>query len=278
MFAKIADYDEDESAVYKPAKYISTTSDTIIRGLNFKPEEIDGWTLPVIAFPFNNTLVFNAEMGSNALVGNRSNDGPNEATRFDYPEKYTDLNGRFEYALGALNISIFNKYSSQMTLEESNDLPKAKVVSDSTVFYKMDTLTFLDKDAREQLTFSVQLHHVDTTGKAYINKGFAAHNALVGGPGLNTGLSMVVLNTKPFNREVVNASEIISFGPANFTVVGPTIKLPRVTNILGTETGVSYALVKNIGDANYEVLYWVDEEIKVDYTNKQLFINFTSSY
>ena len=151
------------------------------------------------------------------------------------PKKYTDLNGRFEYILGALNISIFNKYSSQMTLEQSNALPKAKAVSDPTVFYKMDTLTFLDKDAREHLTFSVQLHHIDTTGKVYINKGFAAHNALVGGPGLNTGLAIVVLNTKPFNREVIDASEIISFGSANFTITGPAIKLPRVTNTLGSE-------------------------------------------
>ena len=76
-----------KSAIYKPNRYIGTTSDVVIRGLNFKPEGEDGWTLPVIAFPFNNALVFNAEMDSNALVGNRSDDGPNEATRFDYPEK-----------------------------------------------------------------------------------------------------------------------------------------------------------------------------------------------
>ena len=46
----------------------------------------------------------------------------------------------------------------------------------------------MDKDAREQLAISLQLHHIDTTGKVYINSGFTAHNGLVGGPGLKNGI------------------------------------------------------------------------------------------
>ena len=137
----------------------------------------------------------------------------------------------------------------------------------------------MNKDAREQLSISLQMHHVDTTGKVYINAALAAYNGLVGGLGLTTNTKLLYLNEKPYYKEVVDSNSVLQATTAamSLTLTETSIILPRAVNTSGvTSAAVAYA--KDLGGGKYEILYWVNEEITNAASNTQLYLNFDKEY
>ena len=229
------------------------------------------------SYPFNNNIVIEATIPSNSIAGSQS--APNTSNqRFDLPLRYTNGNGRFEnkYMYNMFSVSFFSRYTSEMTREQSDLLPLSKVVDDTTNFLQFSS-DEIDKDAREQLAISLQLHHIDTTGKLYINRGFAAQNGLVGGPGLTNGITVAHLRIKPFNQDIIDSTDIVSFSPATFIISGTSIQCPQPTNMSGA-TSVAYAVLKPLGNNKYEVLYWVDERTNSWAYPRPVYINFDEQY
>ena len=225
----------------------------------------------VSAFPFNNALVWETSIEGNASAGSRSVSA-GSGVRRDEPIRYTDINGRLN---GAPKLIFINEFSSDMVLSESHNLPIAPFMLTGGALFEQNI--GIDKDAREQLSFSLQLHHVDETGRVYINKGFCAVNGLVGGQGLNNGLSMVLMDFKPHNTEKVLPSQIIQVTGAAFGMYLGSVNLARINNQTD-QTARSYGLCKPNGDGTYKILYWVDEEVLPGMVTPLMYLNFDSNY
>lgn len=163
-----------------------------------------------------------------------------------------------------------------MTKEESDLLPYSKIIDTTTELLWIDA-TDIDKDAREQLAISLQLHHIDTTGKVYINSGFTAQNGLVGGPGLNDGIRVAHLRIKPFNQNIIDLDDILSFSSSPFDVSITSIRCPKPQNT-SVVTSAAHAVLKWLGNYKYEVLYWVNEETESMAFPDTMYINFSDTY
>lgn len=120
-------------------------------------------TLPTTNFAFNNSMIWEASMESNAVAGYKSVEIDDKKRR-DEPVVYTNINGRL---LGA-HISFHTGYDkTEFNKDSANALPEYYAVD--TTLWRYNSYMF-EKDSREKLSFSLQLHHIDTTGKLYLNK------------------------------------------------------------------------------------------------------------
>lgn len=222
-------------------------------------------------FAFNNALIWETTMAGNATAGSRSLSNTS-SQRKDQPVRYTDINGRFN---GVPTITFFDKFPYDMDTNASHNLPIAPLIFAADAWFNQALA--IGKDAREQLSFSLQLHHVDTTGKLYINRGFAAQNGLVGGPGLTNGLTSAHLHIKPFYQDIIDLADIASFSPASFILSDTSIFCPLPLNTSGV-TSAAHAVLKPLGNDKYEVLYWVDEETRHMLYPAPIYINFSEQY
>ena len=206
-----------------------------------------GIALSAARFPFNNSFVFEAEFEGNASVGKESVDFDG-IKRNNREISYTDINGRW---VGPQWVS-FGRNFAVMDLERSHALPRyTSALSKYTLFR---TINF-DKDSRERLKFVFQTHHIDRTGKVYINKGFPMQNGLIGGNGLqHEELRYALLKIIPYEDEAILGSDIINMMPVNITMVGTSVELPTITNVSVIEAKAT-ALIKDNGFGQYEILY-----------------------
>ena len=260
IFANIEEQPENHSSgvFFDYSDFIGNCEDVEINYALFPQKNI---VISAARYPFNNSLVFQAEMEGNVSAGNRS--VAFESVRSNEPVPYTDSNGRLNGSL----IVYLGKDLQPLTLEQIQDLPKYDLGLVKNINYKSFRA---DKDAREKLKFMFQLHHIDKTGYVYINKWLAKQNGLVGGEGLTTNLKYVLLNTKPYERDIIDYStDVISMTDANIIELEESIILPTILNNT-IYTSKSHALVKHDG----RVLYWVNEEVAPSQTSKQLYINF----
>lgn len=276
---KFAKFSHDKAAstggLFLPL-YLQTKEITNIRYGALAGMTGSRYVISANSYPFNNNIVIEATIPSNSVAGSQS--APSEAKqRFDLPLRYTDGNGRFDnkHPLDIFSIAFFSKYESEMTKEESDQLPLSKDIDITTRFFEFREE--VDKDAREQLAISLQLHHIDTTGKLYINRGFAAQNGLVGGPGLTNELVAAHLRIKPFNQDIIDSTDIGSISPASFIITDTSIVCPQPTNTSGA-VSAAYAILKPLENNKYEVLYWVDEETNKWANPRRIFINFSDTY
>lgn len=221
------------------------------------------------SFAFNNSMIFEFSMPGNATAGSIS-DTLDSDKRKDKPVIYSDENGMAQYLY---SLELTTGYFA-FNLSSSYNLPT--YTNTNLPIWSLDDITEINKDAREQLSFSVQLHHIDTTGKFYINSGWVNRNGLIGGVGINTGGHLAFLDFKPFNTtdatgHIMNSGSVIhAYNSAN----GGHIIIPTRTNSSGT-AAQSWAMID--GTTN-EILYWCDETVAPGATNTQYVINFSDTY
>ena len=122
-----------------------------------------GIVLPVARFPFNNSLVFQAETLGNVNAGFKSVDFDG-TKRNNKVVSYTNDEGR----ITSSSSSVFGRGLEELTLEQSHSLPEYSEQLNKEVF--LCDFNLLDKDAREKLGFITQIHHTDGVGNVYINK------------------------------------------------------------------------------------------------------------
>lgn len=269
-FAKFAHTKSAATGSLKLANYLGDQTKEI-QMMRLAIPQASNVVLSTSNFAFNNALIWETTMPGNATAGSRSLYNT-DSLRKDQPVRYTDINGRFE---GVPTITFFDKFPYDMDINASHSLPISPTVFTEDAWFNQSIA--IGKDAREQLSFSLQLHHIDTTGKLYINRGFAVHNGLVGGPGLNNGLSAVHLNIKPFYTDIIDLSDIASFSPAPFSVSDTSILCPLPLNTSST-TSAAHAVVKSLGNNKYEILYWVDEETVTFGYPTPIYLNFSDTY
>lgn len=168
---------------------------------------------------------------------------------------------------------IFGRGFTTFSLTDAHNLPQFSPSLSKTIYSRGRTIT---KDAREKLSFVVQVHHIDDTGLVYINKGFAAENGLVGGDAFSNTV-YALLNIRPHNKEIIGFDDIIQQGSAGPQEVSSQLRLPTITNTMST-TAKSTAMLKPLGSGRFKVLYWVKEEVPQGATSKQLYLNIRNDY
>jgi hypothetical protein len=157
----------------------------------------------------------------------------------------------------------------------SQALPVSADAFDSLLFSSTD---WLEKDAREILALSLQLHHIDVSGKVYINQGFAKQNGTTGGAGLNDPLvKAVFFAAKPHTTKIVPATDVYGVQNAAFNTSSNSIVILSPTNNT-ISAKPAWGYVKDLEDGTYEILFWVDESTATPAQAQQYYINFDSSY
>lgn len=148
----------------------------------------DGVLMPVVAFPFGNSICFNISFYDNYGAGfQSSNDFENEknkATQRLVP--YTDVYGEFS------KMSLFMSDNAWTpSFNEQKDGGKAMLYPEGTLFSKYGFTTFeatgnlddyalkIDKDSREQIDFSYQVHYVSDSDDIIVCPGLATFNPYV---------------------------------------------------------------------------------------------------
>lgn len=151
--------------------------------------------------------------------------------RVDTPQTYTDINGRID---STISLRFATRFDSQMTIEQANNLPVSpNITNANNIFYDRSTPT-ITKDAREALSFSLQLHHIDTTGQVYINDTFPKYNGLIGGPGINhfPNRRIVFLNKKIYEKSEVtlDVDTVGVISNPTFSIVNGSVVIPSYTS------------------------------------------------
>jgi hypothetical protein len=227
--------------------------------------------LPTTNFAFNNALVFEAQFQTNASAGGQSVVNPLNADgrRLERPYLYTDNTG---YMQRFSTLKLVTDIGSSMSLTDSHELPAFINETPGTTHLALSSV-YVDKDARERLSMSYMLHHIDTTDKVFINRGWALRNGLIGGPGY-TGLRFAYFNLRP-----INGNPAVS----NYAVVGanPNINFSNDVNritITHTAVNVPNANYWGVIDENNDLLFWVDEPCVAGTAPAPLYINFSNTY
>lgn len=148
----------------------------------------DGILMPVVAFPFGNSICFNISFYDNYGAGfQSSNDFENEknkATQRLVP--YTDVYGEFS------KMSLFMSDNAWTpSFNEQKDGGKAMLYPEGTSLGKYGFTTLeatgnlddyalkIDKDSREQIDFSYQVHYVSDSDDIIVCPGLASFNPYV---------------------------------------------------------------------------------------------------
>ena len=148
----------------------------------------DGILMPVVAFPFGNSICFNISFYDNYGAGfQSSNDFENEknkATQRLVP--YTDVYGEFSKMSLFMSDNAWNP-----SFNEQKDGGKAMLYPEGTLFSKYGFTTLeatgnlddyalkIDKDSREQIDISYQVHYVSDSDDIIVCPGLATFNPYV---------------------------------------------------------------------------------------------------
>lgn len=148
----------------------------------------DGILMPVVAFPFGNSICFNISFYDNYGAGfQSSNDFENEknkATQRLVP--YTDVYGEFSKMSLFMSDNVWTP-----SFNEQKDGGKAMLYPEGTLFSKYGFTTLeatgnlddyalkIDKDSREQIDFSYQVHYVSDSDDIIVCPGLATFNPYV---------------------------------------------------------------------------------------------------
>ena len=229
--------------------------------------------IPPTNFAFNNALVFEGQYPTQSLAGFKSEpyEGNETTRRLEAAQPYANNLGRFTQFT---TITFAHNTVGTFSIEDSHNLPTLTDSVDNTILSL--SLVDVDKDARERLSVSLIIHHIDETGIVHINKNFAKQNGLIGGPGF-TGQSFTwkYLTTKPYDEgsKATPYGVALSSG-AVVTIVGTSLRFAHPQSTINTNAA-AYALC----DANDNILFWVDESVVANTTQlRPIFLNLSNTY
>lgn len=216
-------------------------------------------------FAFNNAMIFEVQLPTQAVAGGQSIAHPNDTDgtrRMEQLVRYTNTNGRFDTA----TFTYGTDFDTTFTQQDSYDLPIADNVFDTT--HATFTSKVINKDGRERLSISYIVHHIDETGKVYLNKSWTARNSLIGGAGIASGLKTQWTYGKPngTSEKITDYGVAGSAVTASFITDGTSLKITPQANPGG---GVAWSVI----DEDNNILFWVDET-----TASTVYLNFSSTY
>lgn len=238
----------------------------------------DGILMPVVAFPFGNSICFNISFYDNYGAGfQSSNDFENEknkATQRLVP--YTDVYGEFS------KMSLFMSDNAWTpSFNEQKDSGKAMLYPEGTPFRRYGLTTIdvtgklddyalkIDKDSREQIDFSYQVHYVSDGDDIIVCPGLASFNPYV-------SRDEVILEPNKFyviwqkqtinalNKDIVTSSSITVQELSADTAWEENLGVPviMVNGILKwnpmtcpMDGAKSWAICKKVGTDRYTILF-----------------------
>lgn len=225
--------------------------------------------LPAVSYNMNNTLIFETEFETNAVAGYRITPTSDADYYKEVPVKYADSNGMInDYSTLA-----FGKDFASFDSTTSHDLPKYTGGLSTTFF---SDYRLVEKDAREQLAFSLQVHHIVENPIIHVNDGFSRENGLIGGKGLNhPDLKVAFFDIRPERTKFLTSPQyMIDIADVLWDTDADTIFLTRRTN--NAPVGAdSWGIVDT---TNREILMWVDEPIEVGAKTSSIVITTHKDY
>ena len=272
-FAKFSLTSASDTAGVNEAMYLG---DKELKILRVSRPGVTGVYLPITNFAFNNSLVWEGFFAGNVSAGVKSEEFDTDK-RVDRPHIYTNQDGRFN---STVVLRFATEFDDPITLEQSFNLPVSPAVTDPNNLFVNQTTPTIDKDAREALAFSLQLHHIDTTGIVYINDQFTKYNGLIGGPGINpANRGLVFLNKKMYDKKIATVADDIVGVSSNptFALSGSSLRLPSYTNNSGNAVAWAYGVFDGAVNG-YRILFWVNEAVANGAQTSELFINFDNEY
>lgn len=240
----------------------------------------DGILMPVVAFPFGNSICFNISFYDNYGAGfQSSNDFENEknkATQRLVP--YTDVYGEFS------KMSLFMSDNAWTpSFNEQKDGGKAMLYPEGTLFSKYGFTTLeatgnlddyalkIDKDSREQIDFSYQVHYVSDSDDIIVCPGLASFNPYVSKEEaiLEPDKFYVIWQKQTINalnKDIVTSSSItVQELSADTTWEENTTPLTHVLMVNGIlkwnpmtcpiNGAKSWAICKKVGTDRYTILF-----------------------
>lgn len=240
----------------------------------------DGVLMPVVAFPFGNSICFNISFYDNYGAGfQSSNDFENEknkATQRLVP--YTDVYGEFS------KMSLFMSDNAWTpSFNEQKDGGKAMLYPEGTSLGKYGFTTLeatgnlddyalkIDKDSREQIDVSYQVHYVSDSDDIIVCPGLASFNPYVSKEGviLEPDKFYVIWQKQTINalnKDIVTSSSItvqeLSADTAWEENTTPLKHILMVNGILKWNPmtcpingAKSWAICKKVGTDRYTILF-----------------------
>lgn len=256
----------------------------------------DGILMPVVAFPFGNSICFNISFYDNYGAGfQSSNDFENEknkATQRLVP--YTDVYGEFS------KMSLFMSDNAWTpSFNEQKDGGKAMLYPEGTLFSKYGFTTLeatgnlddyalkIDKDSREQIDFSYQVHYVSDSDDIIVCPGLASFNPYVSREGviLEPNKFYVIWQKQTINalnKDIVTSSSITVQELSADTAWEENLGVPvlMVNGILKwnpmtcpIDGAKSWAICKKVGTDRYTILFGQNVDINSGETTDAIYFS-----
>ena len=258
----------------------------------------DGILMPVVAFPFGNSICFNISFYDNYGAGfQSSNDFENEknkATQRLVP--YTDVYGEFS------KMSLFMSDNAWTpSFNEQKDGGKAMLYPEGTLFSKYGFTTLeatgnlddyalkIDKDSREQIDFSYQVHYVSDSDDIIVCPGLASFNPYVSKEEaiLEPDKFYVIWQKQTINalnKDIVTSSSItvqeLSADTAWEENTTPLTHVLMVNGILKWNPmtcpingAKSWAICKKVGTDRYTILFGQNVDINSGETTDAIYFS-----
>lgn len=258
----------------------------------------EGILMPVVAFPFGNSICFNISFYDNYGAGfQSSNDFENEknkATQRLVP--YTDVYGEFS------KMSLFMSDNAWApSFNEQKDGGKAMLYPEGTLFSKYGFTTLeatgnlddyalkIDKDSREQIDFSYQVHYVSDSDDIIVCPGLASFNPYVSKEEaiLEPDKFYVIWQKQTINalnKDIVTSSSItvqeLSADTAWEENTTPLTHVLMVNGILKWNPmtcpingAKSWAICKKVGTDRYTILFGQNVDINSGETTDTIYFS-----
>ena len=221
------------------------------------------YVLPAISYAFNNTVSMTAKHQSNNVVGRKVE--IDDGNYFEQPVVYTNDWGYVEnmrLSFGAAATS------GDWDLDDSLSYPQYQDFIPSTVY---SSWVPVRKDARELISVTTQVHHLDETGFGHITPLYSKSIGLVGGEGFSN-FRTAFFTEKPQNNKIP-AAAIVQSTPISFTSeVGIITIAPKTNNFSATRN------YWGITDSNNNLLVWFEETVSQNSQTSTIYLNFTSDF
>ena len=258
----------------------------------------DGVLMPVVAFPFGNSICFNISFYDNYGAGfQSSNDFENEknkATQRLVP--YTDVYGEFS------KMSLFMSDNAWTpSFNEQKDGGKAMLYPEGTSLGKYGFTTLeatgnlddyalkIDKDSREQIDVSYQVHYVSDSDDIIVCPGLASFNPYVSKEEaiLEPDKFYVIWQKQTINaldKDIVTSSSItvqeLSADTAWEENTTPLTHVLMVNGILKwnpmtcpIDGAKSWAICKKVGTDRYTILFGQNVDINSGETTDAIYFS-----
>lgn len=190
---------------FKPIDWVvgTTKSEECVGGGTYQAVE-HTFLLPCACFSFGNSVVMNFGALDNYAIGTYADIKTvnNNSYALENYVKYTDKYGRAQtlalcFGSGNAKIDGFTTYNNALTSsKEFYNFSKSELNENAIVLDYRDHPFIVNKDSRQALNFTIQLHFVTETERIWLGKGFAQMMSFVGNTQVG-GLRFAEFHEKP---------------------------------------------------------------------------------